>query len=70
MSPETIRTCSQLAPRLPRRCYENEDIEPWLVEEGIGYWDRYGNFQYGSKWDDPAEWDDDMMLEIDFDPTE
>jgi hypothetical protein len=27
--------------------YDNEDIEGWLKEEGIGYFDRQGIFQYG-----------------------
>jgi len=35
--------------------YDNEDIEGWLAEEGIGYFDRQGNFQYGIS---PQEIDD------------
>jgi hypothetical protein len=35
-------------PRTPAlRLYDNEDIEGWLREEGIGCLDRYGIFQYG-----------------------
>ena len=29
------------------RCYDNEDVEGWLVEEGIGYFDESGIFHYG-----------------------
>lgn len=43
---------------LPFHCYENEDIEGWLVDEGIGYLDGCGNFQYGT---DPAV----MICDID-----
>ena len=29
------------------RCYENEDLEGWLVDEGIGHFDRNGMYQEG-----------------------
>jgi hypothetical protein len=32
--------------------YDNEDVEPWLVEEGIGYYDENDEFQFGA---DPRE---------------
>jgi len=31
----------------PVWCYDNEDIEGWLAEEGIGYFDESGIFHYG-----------------------
>lgn len=40
----------------PVLCYDNEDIEGWLVEEGIGYYDQCGNFQYGTP--PPGDFDD------------
>jgi hypothetical protein len=49
------RTGSRQPPRPTLRLYDNEDIEGWLVEEGIGYFDRLGNFQYGIS---PDELDD------------
>ncbi len=27
---------------------DSEDVESWLVEEGIGYYDEREQFQYGS----------------------
>ncbi len=33
-------------PGIPQYLYENEDIESWLVEEGIGYFDAEGFFHY------------------------
>ena len=37
------------------RCYDNEDVEGWLIEEGIGYRDERDLFQYGT---DPREFQD------------
>lgn len=34
-------------PTVPVFCYESEDVEGWLVEEGIGHYDECRNFQYG-----------------------
>jgi hypothetical protein len=31
---------------------DSDDVEGWLVEEGIGYLDERGQFQYGN---DPRE---------------
>jgi hypothetical protein len=38
---------SPLPPDTVAWLYDNEDIENWLVEEGIGYRNRQGNFEYG-----------------------
>ena len=35
-----------LRPVQPVWLYDNEDIEPWLVEEHIGYFDVEGYFHY------------------------
>lgn len=37
-------------------CWDTEDVEGWLVEEGIGYFDSSGIFHYG---DDPNAMTDD-----------
>ena len=34
-------------PIQPLSCFDAEDVEGWLIEEGIGHLDRSGNFQYG-----------------------
>jgi hypothetical protein len=62
--------CSQTLPyrgiAAPLRCYDNEDVESWLIEEGIGHVDHLGNFQYGpdleamsTEGDIPSEFDGD-----------
>jgi hypothetical protein len=62
--------CSQtprhLGIAIPLRCYDNEDVEGWLIEEGIGHLDHRGNFQYGPDFEDmsaevdiPSEFDGD-----------
>jgi hypothetical protein len=43
---------------------DSEDCESWLVEEGIGHFNRYGNFEYGEA---PFGWSDDGSPE---DPDE
>ncbi len=30
------------------RCWDTEDVEGWLVDEGIGYFDGSGRFHYGN----------------------
>lgn len=40
-------------------CYDNEDIEGWLVEEGIGYFDESGIFHYGTS---PKQHDIDLPI--------
>jgi hypothetical protein len=40
-------------------CYDNEDIEGWLVEEGIGYFDESGMFHYGTS---PKQYDIDWPI--------
>jgi hypothetical protein len=54
------KECSkEIGPQQLRRLtlwlYDNEDIEGWLAEEGIGYFDRQDIFQYGIS---PDELDD------------
>ena len=41
----------------PVWCYDNEDIEGWLAEEGIGYFDESGVFHYGPS---PNDFVDDI----------
>jgi|NGEPerStandDraft_6_1074524.scaffolds.fasta_scaffold90951_2 hypothetical protein len=43
------------------RCWDTEDVEGWLVDEGIGYVDSGGTFHYGPK---PMDEDDFANLDI------
>jgi len=43
----TSQPSPSMASPIPLRFYENEDIEGWLVEEGIGYFDRSGIYHDG-----------------------
>jgi|ERR1700727_3837417 len=38
-------------------CWDTEDVEGWLVEEGIGYFDRCGIFHYGIQPGDDYDYD-------------
>lgn len=38
-------------------CWDTEDVEGWLVEEGIGYFDRCGIFHYGVQPGDDYDYD-------------
>ena len=29
------------------KCFDDEDVEGWLIEEGIGHRNKYGNLEYG-----------------------
>ncbi len=41
---------------IPILCFETEDVEGWLVDEGIGYFDESGMFHYG-----PAPYKEDVF---------
>lgn len=41
---------------------DSEDVEGWLVEEGIGFYNGIGNFEYGT---DPEPGDIDTDLNTD-----
>jgi hypothetical protein len=49
MTNETLNSVSAVAAAPVVRCFETEDVEDWLVEEGrrFGYFDRSGMFHYG-----------------------
>jgi hypothetical protein len=40
-------------------CWDTEDVEGWLVEEGIGHFDSSGIFHYGI---DPNDIDDSDQI--------
>jgi hypothetical protein len=42
---------------------DSDDVEGWLVEEGIGFYNRSGNFEYGM---DPEPSENDMDFNTDF----
>jgi hypothetical protein len=42
---------------VPVWCFDTEDVEGWLVEEGIGHFDRSGMFHYGPGPDEENSFD-------------
>jgi hypothetical protein len=48
-------------------CWDTEDVEGWLVEEGIGYFDRCGIFHYGVQPGDDYDYDPGARDSVDED---
>jgi hypothetical protein len=44
---------------IPILVFDSEDVEGWMVEEGIGHIDLSGNFQYGPDWDESLEYSEE-----------
>jgi len=54
---ETIGQLSAVENNSKIGCWDTEDVEGWLVDEGIGYFDRYGIFHYGIQPGDDHDYD-------------